>query len=136
MAQIQRVIPKIYFCALIVQHKFVRAVIDFGFSNSEVHTRPVHLDGPCAAHQQQVQVLLAARHPFAVQILIVYLHTRLAAVRRHRAAVGLLVQVPLQQLLHGFGQFQVRGAFTSPQQLLQVFRLLQYIAACVRFKQL
>ena len=135
MAQVQRVIPQIYLLPLIVHDKFVCTVVHPCLAYGKVHARPVHFDSPRAAHQQQVQVLFAARHALAVQVFLVYLRPGLAPVCQHRAAVGLLVQVALQQRLHGLRQFQIRGPLPGAQQLFQILRLFQYVAACKRLKQ-
>ena len=64
-----------------------------------------------------------------MQILIVDLLAGLAVVFGHRAAVGLLVKVPVQQLLHRFHQGRVQRDPTILQDELQALRLLQHIAA-------
>ena len=98
------------------------------------NTQPPNLLRAGAAHQHQVQVL-GPGHPLGVQVLIVDLLAGLAPVRYYLAAVGLLVEIPIQQLLHRFGKGAVQGYLAILQDALQALRLFQDVAACVGVKQ-
>ena len=64
-----------------------------------------------------------------MQVFVVDLLAGLAVVFGHRAAVGLLVEIPVQQLLHRFHQGGIQRDPAVLQDELQALRLLQHIAS-------
>ena len=128
LAQIVRVVAVIDLLAQVIEHQLVVPVVDALARDVQVYAPARDLLRPTAPHQHQVQIL-GAGHPLGVQILIVDLLAGLAVVFGHRTAVGLLVKVPVQQLLHRFHQGRVQRDPTILQDELQALRLLQHIAA-------
>ena len=134
LAQIVRVVAVIDLLAQVIEHQLVVPVVDALARDVQVYAPARDLLRPAAPHQHQVQVL-GAGHPLGVQVLVVDLLAGLAVISGYSAAVGLLVEVPVQQLLHRFHQGGVQRDPAVLQNRFQAFRLLQHIAAGEGLKQ-
>ena len=70
-----------------------------------------------------------------MQVLIVDLLAGLATVCGYLAAIGLLVEIPVQQGFHRIGESSVQGDFPVFQHALELFWLFHHVAARVGLKQ-